>query len=302
MSALQGDELVTRMGKWIKKMSDRGWSPTHAANVLSSLSKYCAYLNGRESCKARLREFIEVRRSTGAKDSSVQKDFFRIRAFHRAIVDDVPNDVAEMMERFKRSPYKTETFTHDEWETIKGYIAREWLHPSIVGYHTGLRLGDVLCLRWDQIDMERLMITVKPHKTQKMGTVASVPIVQNGELHKMLLELKRYQAGEFLFPRWREEYVNKGPTNFGPSESFKNAVRKIGIKGKTFHTFRRTFITNVLSSGTSTLIAKSLVGIKSSATLEHYAAPGTDHLRDAMQRADEYRRKAAAVIVIKGNQ
>ncbi|MGW8177656.1 MAG: hypothetical protein ACWGQW_02510, partial [bacterium] len=58
--------------------------------------------------------------------------------------------------------------------------------------------------------------------------------------------------------------------------------KKCGIQGKTFHTFRRTFITNIMSSGVSAEVAMRMCGISNRETLDHYYVPNLRALKNAI--------------------
>lgn len=62
-----------------------------------------------------------------------------------------------------------------EWTRLYG-AAPAWFKPVLLtGYHTGMRLEEILTLTWDRVDLERGRIFLPGHLT-KNGQDRTVPI------------------------------------------------------------------------------------------------------------------------------
>lgn len=104
-------------------------------------------------------------------------------------------------------------------------------------YFSGLRLSDVVALRWEYVDFNRGIFVVPIVKT---GRVLRVPI------HPFLAKLFRRMEGE-----------RPGLRVFGPvvpspnytSKRFMRASRRAGVEGVTFHTLRKSFATHLALAG-----------------------------------------------------
>ncbi len=104
----------------------------------------------------------------------------------------------------------------------------------------GLRRGEALNLRWDNVDWERLQLTVISDETwtTKNKGVRTVPLVP--ELHDLLLEAFEgaREGQETVIPRGSVRIKNI-------SRDFTILCRRAGVQryAKPFHTLRKTCLT-----------------------------------------------------------
>ena len=167
---------------------------------------------------------------------------------------------------------------------------RFWYWLILVGYHSGQRLGDNVCARVEDLNLENALWRFIQIKT---GFETAVPLaspvvtfLQNRELPK---------AG----PIWPEEaqlYRKKGAGPF--SSEFKIILDKCGFSGgekgpggRTFnplsyHSLRHSFLTQLKEAGASEYEAKELAGHRSSAVGAVYTHGDIERLRVAVNRLE----------------
>jgi integrase len=149
----------------------------------------------------------------------------------------------------------------------------------ITGVYTGLRKGDILNLKWQDIDLEKGIIRLVEAKTKKTRV-----IVLNEDMRKLLQILP--VKGEYLFP-------NKHGKPFRDiKRSFETALRDGGIKqGEdrrskiVFHTLRHTCISLLQEKGADTTAVKNYV--------EHASEEMT---RQYTHLSEEYARRTASIL------
>jgi len=135
----------------------------------------------------------------------------------------------------------------------------------VIALQTGMRLGEILSLRWDQIDLEERVIRVERTKS---GRVRFVPV--NDQVLEELLRLRKERSEEEdIFP-WRSVKT-----------SFKGACRRAGIKDLRFHDLRHTFATRLVKRGIDLITVKELLGHSSVTVTERY----THSFKDEKKRA-----------------
>lgn len=119
-----------------------------------------------------------------------------------------------------------------------------------LGYLTGWRLGDILGLRWEQIDFENRVITVTHQKTRRFRIKTCVYITER--LFAMLQGMRNKADSEFVFPSWckpksggvkfnRLSRAILGGLSLGQTET--SGMRKQSLY--TFHGLRGTVITSL---------------------------------------------------------
>lgn len=144
-------------------------------------------------------------------------------------------------------------------------------HKCIVSllYSAGLRRGEVLNLKPDDIDSKRMLIKVRSGKGNKdRFTLLS---------EKLLVDLREY------FLKWRPTtYLFEGPQGYQYSAEsvvkiVKVAAQNAGIRKRvTPHMLRHSFATHLLESGTDLRYIQVLLGHKSTKTTEIYTHVATN--------------------------
>ncbi|MDE5907676.1 MAG: site-specific integrase [Lachnospiraceae bacterium] len=147
---------------------------------------------------------------------------------------------------------------------------------------TGLRLGELLALKWSKVDLEHR--TIKIERTQTEYTdydtnskiyEESTPknktsrrtIVINDFTYKWLMEQKRRteQAGiesEYVIPANSGRMVKESSI----TSTFKAFCNCIGVEYKPSHTCRRSYVTNCLDKGMKLALVSKNVGHKNKST------------------------------------
>lgn len=130
----------------------------------------------------------------------------------------------------------------------------------VVALLTGMRSGELMALRWVDIDFEGRTISVNKQWSNKTGFIPTktrknriVPI--SNDLLRFLKEWKLKQGQvEFVLPRL-PEWDNGEQANV-----LREFCASIGITPVKFHDLRATFITNLLARGESLARVMAIVG------------------------------------------
>lgn len=140
---------------------------------------------------------------------------------------------------------------------------------------TGLRKGEALSLRWDDVDLERDTIFLTKTKSGKSRT-ALLNAVARQVLDEMLA--LRPEGHPYVFPG-REPGA---PVN-NPSKAFKAALTAAGISNFRIHDLRHSFASTAINAGATLYDVQKLLGHASSQMTQRYA-----HLADSsLRRATE---------------
>ncbi len=160
------------------------------------------------------------------------------------------------------------------------------LHPQLepilaVAAYTGLRAGEVLGLKWSDVDFERRLITAqrsygKPYT--KTGTVKRVPLL--AVLVPILLAWREASSGAgWLFPTRQGQVRQPGDRHL--SQHFQRALAAGGLAGVqvqggggkrfTFHDLRHSFASNWMASGGDIFKLQRILGHRSITTTMRYA-------------------------------
>ncbi|MHC4138905.1 MAG: tyrosine-type recombinase/integrase [Planctomycetota bacterium] len=131
----------------------------------------------------------------------------------------------------------------------------------LVGLFGGLRLGEVLNLKWSDVDFVKNELIFTQSKT---GKLMKIPIVDS--LLKELVEYRELNKNERLFDNGE---VNKNLV-VKYSSHFSKLFKNLGIERFTFHNLRHCFVTYLRNCGADAFITQSLVGHASLAQTAQY--------------------------------
>jgi integrase len=144
---------------------------------------------------------------------------------------------------------------------------------------TGMRLGELTHLEWEDIDLAGGMLTVqnKAEWQTKSRRIRRLSLTEQAV--RMLEELRLGAKGPMVF-----ETRDGRPLANNIQRQFQAAVRKAGIKHCTLHDLRRTFVSYLAMAGINEAIVQKLAGHASiTTTLRHYTHILPESLRQAQQ-------------------
>ena len=112
----------------------------------------------------------------------------------------------------------------------------DWLQPIVtVAVHTGMRRGEILGHKWDQVNFEQGIISILKAKNHERR---DIPMDETVKASLKTMERK----GEFVFVNGE----GKAITGHAVQIAFHNAVEKSGIIDFHFHDLRHTFASNLV--------------------------------------------------------
>ncbi len=178
---------------------------------------------------------------------------------------------------------KTRFFDQDEIQKIKTLCAASesphLLPIFTIALHSGMRRGEVLSLKWENIDFKNKEIHLA---TSKNGEPRDIPMTE--EVFKILSSLAIYKpidSSHLLFPKKND--VQK-PIDIRPS--WERVLQKAGIQGATFHTIRHTTCSLLAQMGLSPILIARIVGHKDSRTTDRYTHAVKSHVRQAIDQLE----------------
>ena len=151
----------------------------------------------------------------------------------------------------------------------------EYLKPIVtVAVHTGMRKGELLGLKWNQVDFEQGIITLHDTKNSERRDTPmneTVKTTLNG----------RERQGEYVFCNRQGEALVR------VQGSFKTALKKSGIEDFHFHDLRHTFASNLVMAGEDLNTVRELLGHKDLTMTLRYAHLSPNHKTRAVNVLDQ---------------
>jgi len=160
-------------------------------------------------------------------------------------------------------------------EEIKAlyYACPGHLKPIIVvALNTGMRKGEILNLKWDDLDFRQKIIYLLNTKNNEKKEIP-----MNQVVFYTLFKVKKHPESPYVF-------CNKDGKPYGSVKTaFRNALKKAGIKNFRFHDLRHTFASHLVMAGVDLNTVKELLGHKDIKMTLRYAHLSPDHKRRAVE-------------------
>jgi integrase len=249
---------------------------------------------------AQVRWFYRDRLDSGLSPASVHKLHVVLHKALKAAVSDglIPRNVAAGLKLPKLSREEIDPLNREEARRLLEAAKGERLEALyMLALNTGMRLGELLALNWDDVDLEGEVLRVrrtltragKVYTTGEPKTRNSRRVIRltgaavealRGHLPRQLEEMGRmgslYQPGGLVFATEVGTIVN--PSNVR-NRSLKPLLKKAGLRPVRFHDLRHTCATLLLLKNVNPKIVSELLGHASvSITLDVYS-----HLMPDMQ-------------------
>ncbi|MBU2646679.1 site-specific integrase [bacterium] len=225
------DQIKTpQVSAFISDQLDQGLSPATVRNLKNMLAKV-------------LKTAIQIGRhiSTNPCDAVDR------------IQDDTPSDNRQV------------TFTLEQRTRFESVIREHYpqYHPLVVtGFRSGMRIGELIGLKWDDIDWEKRLISV--NRTVTRGVVTSPKSKASRRQIRMSSQVmdalraelvkakqQKLEQGLRVLPEWVFTGTNGQPIQYNNflARVWKPALERAGLGGLTPHSMRSAYATHRIDAG-----------------------------------------------------
>jgi site-specific recombinase XerD len=163
--------------------------------------------------------------------------------------------------------------TERELEIIMGYTDNTILQDLFfTAFHTGMRLGELVNLKWAAVDLSSKLITIRNDESfsTKSRRERIIPISEKlfTKLFKKYKKLNFDINADYVFQKTKGVKLNQECV----SKDFKKAVKKSNLNERVhFHTLRHSFASNLVQKGASIYVVKELMGHDNISTTQIYS-------------------------------
>jgi integrase len=178
------------------------------------------------------------------------------------------------MKLLKEPPGRLRYLTPEEKDRLlDGCAEPPYLRPIVASaIHTGMRRGNIVKLRWPDIDLKRRTILLSKTKNNERNVIP-----MNATVAAVLQTLPRHLDSEFLFPGVNGNMITM---------AFKRACRRAGLTDLRFHDLRHTFGSHPAMERFNLRTIQQLLGHKDLRMTMRYAHLSAEHLQQAVNRLD----------------
>ncbi|MCH8014476.1 MAG: site-specific integrase [Candidatus Dadabacteria bacterium] len=156
----------------------------------------------------------------------------------------------------------------EEFKKLYASASTELKSILITAYTTGMRLGEILNLKWEDVDLKEEYILVRDSKNYESRTISIHPT-----LKETLSHLKTISESDFTF---------EGRKTI--KRAWQKALRLSGIAHCRFHDLRHTFASNLVMNGVDIVTVAELMGHKDLSMTKRYSHPSPQHKKQAINK------------------
>lgn len=217
-------------------------------------------------------------------DKLAPKTVKTIRTIFNTILEDALRDDVIVKNPFThiKSPVlvdirEKKPFSVEEIFTILEHVDEKMRAFFALGFFTGMRTGEIIGLKWEDVDFEENIIKVRRSRRQGVETLPkTVNSIRDVEIIDPLLPyLKAHKEQSkpkqtYIFETYKGEPFNT--TDKISVWYWKPLLESLGIPYRNLYQMRHTFASMMISNGEDILWVSNMLGHKdSSMTLEKYA-------------------------------
>jgi site-specific recombinase XerD len=252
----------------------KGYSQKTVDTYLHHIKKYA--LSRRSP-----REFLLALIEKGGSDETVRSAGFAIKFYLNTIRKDSLEiqDILKNLPNLKREKKLPVILSKEEIEMLIS-STKNINHRLImqIGYSAGLRVSEIINLKWQDIDLDRDLIHLKRAKGKKDRIVMLSLKVKYG-----LMDLTPNKEGYVFLTNRGGKYTQRTIQKI-----IENAATKMGIrKNVTPHTLRHSFATHLLENGTDIRYIRDLLGHSDISTTLIYTKVSNKNIRNIKSPLDD---------------
>jgi integrase len=298
--------------RWLKDAQDTVRKSTHEGYE-HAIGPHIKPALGRIKLKdlnpAQIRWFYRDRLDSGLSPATVHKLHVVLHKALKAAVADglIPRNAAAGLKLPRITREEIDPLTEDESRRLLEAVRGDRLEGLyVLALSTGMRQGELLALKWDDVDLEGRRLRVRhtlthadksyvlgepktPNSRRTIRLTTNAETALRAHLTRQLEEMERmsslYQPGGLIFATQAGTIIN--PSNLR-NRSFKPLLRRADLRQIRFHDLRHTCATLLLSKNINVKVVSEMLGHSSiSVTLDIYSHLLPDMQEKAVEALEE---------------
>lgn len=228
-------------------------------------------------------DFVKLRQEEGAAPATINRALAALRRMFALAVEAELLRYAPKIKMLPEDNTRTGFLDFEDFNRLYAAFGKDFAYVQPIlrtGFFTGMRLGEILELKWDRVKMKDKMIRLE-NADVKNKKGRAIPMIDG--MFAMFQKLREdYPDSEYVF-------VNSRGV---PVSSFRKAwmkvTKEVGLEGLLFHDLRRTAVRNLIRAGVDRKIAKGISGHKTDSTFDRYNISDERDTQDAAAKLSKH--------------
>jgi len=224
-----------------------------------------------------IRKYIKLRLESGVSSTTVNRCLQILRKMFNLAIDCKlleTNPIKKGTLFSEKGNTKDRILTYEEEGRLLENCTEHLKPIVIIALSTGLRRGEILSLKWSDIDFQGKAMKVE---REKGGSIPFIFLTESVTRQLAMLKAKAGKAEHvFVNPKSGKPFVEIG-------KAFRAACRRAGIKGLRFHDLRHTFASRLIEKGVDIVTVRDLLGHSSVKLTERYTHSRNESRRRAIE-------------------
>lgn len=201
-------------------------------------------------------------------NGTINRELAALRRMFQLAADEDPPLVNAMpkIALLEEHNVRTGFFTETDYHAMRAGLPDYLDVPFVLAYWTGMRAGEILGLRWEQIDLDAGCVRLEPGTT-KTKRARHIPLID-----ATIDLLRQWKAQTFCcYPHceWVCHYRGKRLQRI-PSRTWAKVCEQAGIPGKLFHDLRRSGVRTLVRAGIPERVAMEISGHRTRSVFDRY--------------------------------
>ena len=249
------------------------------------LKPFFAGLRVPEITTEQVRAYTTRRQAEGASNASINRELAALKRMFNLAAATTPPKVIRVpyIPMLKERNVRKGFFEHREFLALRRELP-EYLKPVLTfGYYTGARMGEILNLRWRQVDLKGRTVNLDPGTT-KNDQPRTIPLAR--ELVGALKALKAIH--DLNSPDGESVFTRNGKRIRTFYVAWKSACKRAGASERLFHDLRRTAVRNMVRAGVPERVAMAISGHKTRSIFDRYNIVSERDLHEAARCVEAF--------------
>ncbi len=247
----------------------------------------------------RIQAYIAQRQADGAANGTINRELGALKRMFSLASKQTPPKVGQVphIPMLKESNIRSGFFEHEDFLALRGALPDYAQVAVTLAYHSGMRMGEVCSLQWQQVNWTEGKLYLRAQDTK---TETPRVLYLTGDLLRVLKAWKQRREAKWPTCPW---ICHRGGVRLlSLKHSWRRACERVGLgqmvfdaekgrkvwQGKIPHDFRRTAIRNMVRAGVPEKVAMIISGHKTRSVFDRYNIVNEADLKAAANRLSGY--------------